>query len=304
MKEPLFDCIAFDADDTLWHNEHLYLNTADAFKHLLAPYAPPERVAERLNEVEIDNLGCYGYGIKAFALSLIETAIDLSDGRITGAEIRRVIDLARAMLAAEVHLLDHAEATVKALAARYPLMVITKGDPLDQEAKVRRSGLAPYFRYVEVVADKTRDIYAAILSKYRLDPARFLMVGNSLRSDILPVVALGGRAVYVPYRTTWAHEHADPTPAERERFFEIEHLGLLPGLVERLEGGGKPSSPAALPGAAAGASRAIAGLLRSEANWPSPGGLRARKLSVVLLPHGSSEADRPARSLSPCGGEG
>lgn len=236
MTQPLFDCIAFDADDTLWHNEHLYLNTTRAFQQLLAPYAPPERVAEHLNEVEIGNLHCYGYGIKAFALSLIEAAIDLSGGRISGAEVRKIIDLARAMLSAEVELLDHAEATVKALAARYPLMVVTKGDLLDQVNKVRRSGLAPYFRYVEVVADKTREAYADLLARHGLEPSRFLMVGNSLRSDILPVVALGGRAVYVPYRTTWAHEHADPTPAERERFFEIEHLGLLPSLVERLEG--------------------------------------------------------------------
>lgn len=238
MKHPLFDCIAFDADDTLWHNEHLYLNTASAFARLLAPYAPPERVAERLHQVEIDNLGCYGYGIKAYALSLIETAIELSGGRITGSEIRKVIDLARGMLAAEVHLLDHAEETVKALAARYPLMVVTKGDLLDQMSKVQRSGLAPYFRHVEVVPDKTRETYASLLERHRLAPQRFLMVGNSLRSDILPVVALGARAVYVPYRTTWAHEHADPTPDERERFFEIEHLGLLPSLVERLEGRG------------------------------------------------------------------
>ncbi len=230
----MFDVIAFDADDTLWHNEHLYLDTIAAFKALVAPYAPAERAGARLSEIEIGNLGCYGYGIKAFALSLIETAIELSSGEISGREIGKIIDLARSMLEAEVQLLEHAANVVQTLAASYPLMVITKGDPLDQGAKVARSGLQRYFRYVEVVSDKTRDSYAGLLAKYRLAPERFLMVGNSLRSDILPVVALGGRAVYVPYRTTWAHEHVEPSAAERARYHELEHLGLLPGLVERL----------------------------------------------------------------------
>ncbi len=230
----MFDCIAFDADDTLWHNEHLYLATVEAFKQLLAPYAPAERAAARLSEVELANLGCYGYGIKAFALSLIETAIELSDGRISGSEIGKIIGLVRGMLAADVELLEHAEDTVRALSASYPLMVITKGDPLDQGAKVARSGLAGCFRYVEVVSDKTCEVYANLLAKHRLAPERFLMVGNSLRSDILPVVALGGQAVYVPYRTTWVHERVEPSPAERERYYELEHLGLLPALVERL----------------------------------------------------------------------
>lgn len=233
----MFDCIAFDADDTLWHNEHLYLTTIEAFSQLLAPYAPAERSAARLREAEVANLGCYGYGIKAFTLSLIETAIELSDGRITGHEIGKIIGLARGMLAADVELLEHAEDTVRTLSASYPLMIITKGDPLDQGAKVARSGLAGYFRHVEVVCEKTRDIYADLLSKHRLAPERFLMVGNSLRSDILPVIALGGRAVYVPYRTTWAHEHAEPTEEERTRYYEIAHLGLLPSLLERLRRG-------------------------------------------------------------------
>jgi len=226
--------IAFDADDTLWHNEHLYRDAAQAFKQLLAPYAPPERSGARLSEVEIANLGCYGYGIKPYALAMIETAIELSDGRISGAEIGKIVDLARGMLAARVELLEHAEQTVRTLAATYPLMVITKGDPLDQTAKVARSGLADCFRYVEVVSDKTREVYAGILARYRLQPGRFLMVGNSLRSDILPVVALGGRAVHVPYRTTWGHECVEPSAEERARYEEIAHLGLLPALVEEM----------------------------------------------------------------------
>ncbi len=230
----MFETIAFDADDTLWHNEYLYTEAQGALKQLLAPYCPPQQVAERLYEIETGNLDCYGYGIKSYALSLIETAIELSGGRVTGSEIRRLIDVARGMMAAQVRLLEHAESTVRQLAARYPLMVITKGDPIDQEAKVVRSGLQPYFRHVEVLGDKTPDTYAALLARHSLAPERFVMVGNSLRSDILPVLALGAQAVYVPYHSTWAHERVEPSADERGRYHEIEHLGLLPGLLERI----------------------------------------------------------------------
>ncbi|MCC7353833.1 MAG: HAD hydrolase-like protein [Anaerolineae bacterium] len=230
----MFDVIAFDADDTLWHTEGLYSGVQDKFKQLLAPYSSAERVEEILHQTEMRNLAYYGYGIKGFALSLIEAAIALSEGRIAGPEIQRLIDLAKEMVTAEVRLLAHAQETVAMLAASYPLMVITKGDLFDQEAKIARSGLRPYFRYVEIVSDKTRDHYAAILAKYRLTPARFLMVGNSLRSDILPVVALGGRAVHIPYHITWAHEDAIPADGDRERYVELAHLGLLPALVKEL----------------------------------------------------------------------
>jgi len=180
------------------------------------------------------NLQFYGYGIKGFALSLIETAIELTEGRIQGDEIHHLIDLAKDMLTAEVQLLDHAADSVARLAAMYPLMLITKGDLFDQETKIARSRLRPYFRYIEVVSDKTDDSYSALLAKYQLDPARFLMVGNSLRSDILPVVALGGQAVYIPYQITWAHETVVLSEQDRSRFFELDHIGLLPALVERL----------------------------------------------------------------------
>jgi putative hydrolase of the HAD superfamily len=229
-----FDVIAFDADDTLWHTEGLYSRVQDRFRQLLAPYADAERIERRMHAIEIHNLQYYGYGIKGFILSLIEAAVELSDGRMPGVEIQTLIDLGREMLAADIRLMDHARDTVAALAAAYPLMMITKGDLIDQETKVARSGLGPYFRYVEVVGDKTRERYAALLAKYDLAPARFLMVGNSLRSDILPVVALGGWAVYIPYPLTWAHEHVHPSEEDRKRFFELEHLGFLPALIERL----------------------------------------------------------------------
>jgi putative hydrolase of the HAD superfamily len=230
----MFDVIAFDADDTLWHSESLYAEAQDRFKQLLAPYCAAKHVEPALHQTEMRNLACYGYGIKGFALSLIETAIELSGGRIAASEIRQVIDLAKAMLGAQVCLLEHAQEAVVRLVGAYPLMLITKGDLFDQEAKLARSGLRPYFRYIEIVSDKTPDRYAALLARYHLDPARFLMVGNSLRSDILPVLALGGRAVYIPYHITWAHERAPVPETDQKGYFELEHLGLLPDLIERL----------------------------------------------------------------------
>ena len=186
------------------------------------------------------NLGYYGYGIKGFALSLIEAAIQLSEGRVQAAEIQQVLGLAKDMLGAKVHLLEHAGEAVARLAAMYPLMLITKGDLFDQETKLARSGLRPFFRHVEIVSDKTPERYADLLARYELDAARFLMVGNSLRSDILPVMALGGRAVYIPYHITWAHEQAPLPETDQRGYYELEHLGQLPALIERLCQGREP----------------------------------------------------------------
>lgn len=229
-----FETIAFDADDTLWHSERLYVNTQARFKELLAHYHSPEWIDERLYQTEMRNLQHFGYGIKAFALSMIETALELTEGRIAGLDIQAMIGWAKEMLAAEVELLDHVAETITRLAERYPLMLITKGDLLDQEGKIARSGLAPHFRYIEIVSDKSRQSYERLLQRHSLTPARFLMVGNSLRSDILPVLALGASAVHVPYRLTWVHETAE-APAGQPGYYEIEHLGLLPDLIERLE---------------------------------------------------------------------
>ena len=232
---PHFETIAFDADDTLWHNERLYADAQARFKQLLAQYHQPEWIEQRLYQTEMRNLQHFGYGIKAFALSMIETAIELTEGRASGADIQIIIDSAKEMLAAEVELLDHVAETVARLAATHTLMVITKGDLRDQESKVTRSGLAAHFRHVEVVSDKSRASYELLLRRHGIAPERFLMVGNSLRSDILPVLALGASAVYVPHKLTWAHEAAEPPPAEHPGYYQIEHLGLLPGLLERLE---------------------------------------------------------------------
>jgi putative hydrolase of the HAD superfamily len=230
----MFDSIAFDADDTLWHNETLYAQAQEKFKELLASYHSPEWVEQRLFETEMRNLQHFGYGIKAFTLSMIETAIELTEGRIRGDEILQIVEAGKAMLKAEVQLLEGVEKTLAILSASYPLMVITKGDLLDQHSKIERSGLAGYFQHIEVVNEKTRESYAAILTRHKVSPEKFLMVGNSLKSDILPVLELGGTAVYVPYSLTWAHETIADQEVNSDRFHKVEHLGSLPALIEEL----------------------------------------------------------------------
>jgi putative hydrolase of the HAD superfamily len=222
--------IAFDADDTLWHNETYYREAEALFCEMLAPYHDAEWIRQRLTETEMGNLAHFGYGIKSFTLSMIETAVELSEGRITGHEVQRIIRLGRDMLAHPVEPLSEVQATLEALQRRYELLVITKGDLLDQESKLARSGLGHYFSGLEVVSEKDEAAYRAILARRKIDPAEFLMVGNSVKSDILPVVAMGGQAVYVPYATTWVHEHV--ADADESAFTTLEHVGLLSAWLE------------------------------------------------------------------------
>jgi putative hydrolase of the HAD superfamily len=231
----MFDVIAFDADDTLWHSEIMYVSAQDKLKQLLSPYHPTDWIEAKLYETEMRNLQHFGYGIKAFTLSMIETAIELTEGRIQGPEVQQIIGWGKEMLQADIRLLDHAKETVTALAQVYPLMVITKGDLLDQQAKIARSGLAGYFKYVEIVSEKSAETYRALLARHNLAPQRFLMVGNSLKSDILPVAAIGGQAVYIPYQFTWAHETV--AQAKSPDYFELTHLGQLPALLENMSKG-------------------------------------------------------------------
>lgn len=229
-----FDVIAFDADDTLWHSESLYAAAQEEYRRLLAPYAEAERIDRVLHETEMRNLAIYGYGVKGFALSMIEAALELSQHRIIGHEVQRVFDLAKQMLSTDVELIAGVAEVVAQLAETYPLMLITKGDLAHQEAKIEQSGLKPYFRTIEIVTGKTPQSYAALLVRHRIEPSRFLMIGNSLRSDILPVLEIGGQAVHVPYVITWAHEHVDVPPEQQGRYHELEHIGQLPTLVAHL----------------------------------------------------------------------
>ncbi|HYG86396.1 MAG TPA: HAD family hydrolase [Azospirillum sp.] len=227
----MIDTIAFDGDDTLWHNESLFSMTQERFRALLAHAAEPATIDARLLAAERRNLGVYGYGIKGFVLSMIETAIEVTDGRIAAADTQSLIDFGKAMLQHPVELLDGVSEVVEALSGRYRLMLITKGDLFDQESKIARSGLAERFAAVEIVSEKDPDTYRRVLERHGVAPERFLMVGNSVRSDILPVLALGGHAVHVPYHVIWAHEVADP-PVDGYR--RIESLRELVGVVEHL----------------------------------------------------------------------
>jgi putative hydrolase of the HAD superfamily len=235
-----FDLIAFDGDDTLWHNERSYRQARERFQRMLANAGmqlSADEIDDSVNRTEVANLSYYGYGVSSFTLSLIETAIDLTRGRVTGADVRELIELAKQMLCEEIELFTSAREAVERLASTYPLMLITKGDLLHQTSKLDRSGLRPFFRYVEVVSHKTPAVYSEILGRHGLEPERFLMIGNSLRSDVLPVIEIGGRAVYVPAELSWAHEHADVPDAARPRVFELRTLQELAGLVEELEVG-------------------------------------------------------------------
>jgi putative hydrolase of the HAD superfamily len=206
----------------------------DRFHKLLAKYQPQGAIDERLDETEDRNVRYYGYGVMSFVLSLIETAIELTGGQFSGDDIAELIALSKEMLTAEVRLFDGAEETLAKLSTRYPLMLITKGDLLHQQSKIEQSGLRERFRHIEVVSEKTTETYRAILTRHHVKASHFLMVGNSPRSDVLPVLGLGGWAVYVPNDLTWSYEKTALPDDAHERCFEVEHLGLVPGLIEKL----------------------------------------------------------------------
>ncbi len=225
--------IGFDADDTLWHNETFFRLTQDRFTQLLADHSDPDHLQARLLAAEKRNLGQYGFGVKGFTLSMIETAIEVSDGHVPARVIAEILAAGREMLSHPVDLLPHARATVTALAADYRVVLITKGDLLDQERKLAQSGLGDLFDGVEIVSDKTPQIYQAAFARHGTGADQGLMVGNSLKSDVLPMLAAGGWGVHVPHGLTWALEQAD-APQGHHRFYEMADLSPLPDLVVRL----------------------------------------------------------------------
>jgi putative hydrolase of the HAD superfamily len=225
--------IGFDADDTLWHNESFFRLTQDRFAALLVDHADKTHLHDRLLAAERRNLGRYGFGIKGFVLSMIETAVEVTEGRVPGTVIADLIAAGHEMLAHPVDLLPHARDTVLALSRTHRILLITKGDLLDQERKLAASGLGDLFHGVEIVSDKTPLVYAAIFARHATRPDRALMVGNSLKSDVLPVLALGGFGVHVPHGDPWALEHAE-APETEARFHTLPHLGDLADLVDSL----------------------------------------------------------------------
>ena len=228
------EIVALDADDTLWHNEHIFVDTKTQFQELLSAYHSAEWIEERLYETEVRNLEHFGYGIKSFALSMIETAVELTEGRVRGSDVQRIVDFAKSMVNQPVQLLDHVEETVKTLAATFPLVLVTKGDLFDQESKIAQSGLGDLFRSVEVVTNKDRSTYEAITNKLDVAPDRFVMVGDSLKSDILPVLDMGGYAIHVPYGTTWRHEEVPEDVLEGYEFQAAASIRDVPRLIGEL----------------------------------------------------------------------
>ena len=198
--------IGFDADDTLWRSQD-YFDAAQAdFERIVAGYVDLDDVAHRLYAVEKRNLALFGYGVKGMVLSMVEAAVEITDARISAGDLHRIVGLGKALLRHPVELLEGVRAAVEAIAADYPVVLITKGDLFHQEAKVRESGMADLFRRIEIVSEKDTATYTRLFEEFDIAPQRFLMVGNSLRSDIAPVLELGGWGVHVPYHTTWAHE--------------------------------------------------------------------------------------------------
>ncbi|TCZ73687.1 HAD family hydrolase [Flaviaesturariibacter aridisoli] len=203
--------IAFDADDTLWVNEPYFRETETAFCQLLESFMPLHSAERALLQTEIKNLPLYGYGIKGFTLSMVETALTISEGHIKAAAIGRILELGKELLARPIELLEGVEDVLLALKERYRLVVATKGDLLDQERKMKNSGIDHHFHHIEIMSDKGVRDYRKLVRHLDIAPEHFLMVGNSLKSDVLPVLELGGHAIHVPYHTTWAHEVVEDT---------------------------------------------------------------------------------------------
>ncbi|WEF23585.1 HAD family hydrolase [Paracoccus sp. S3-43] len=230
--DAMIEAIGLDADDTLWENETFFRVTEGEFVALLGDHAEGADIASRLLDVERANLARYGFGIKGFMLSMVQTAIELTDGRIDGCAIGRILELGQEMLAHPVDLLPGVAQALDALNGRR-LILITKGDLIDQERKIAASGLADRFEAVEILADKSPETYSRILFRAGVAPDRFVMVGNSMKSDVLPVVTLGGHGVFIPHDLTWAVEQAEAP--DHPRAHRLETIADLPALIDRLE---------------------------------------------------------------------
>lgn len=235
MTAPALTTIGFDADDTLWQNEAYFRLTQDRFTALLADHAAPEHLQARLLEAERRNIGAYGFGVKGFTLSMIETAIEVTEGRVPASVIQELLGAGRAMLDHPVELLPHARDAVVALAQSHRIVLITKGDLLHQERKLAQSGLGDYFHAVEIVSDKRPDTYARVFARHGTGADQAAMVGNSLKSDVIPALDAGAFGVYVPQGETWALEAAEE-PAGHPRYAQIPDLAGLSALIARFGG--------------------------------------------------------------------
>lgn len=227
-KEKLNDIqiIAFDADDTLWDNEPLFKEVEKEFCNLLSEYGNKEDISAALFDVEMQNMEYYGYGAKAFTLSLVETAVKVSNGNVAAKTIDQIVNLGKYLLNMPIKLLDGVEDTLEKLNNEYKLVVATKGDLLDQQRKLDRSGISCYFDHVEIMSDKTEKEYKSLATSLNTPPTNIMMIGNSLKSDIYPALAVGMYATYIPYHTMWKHELADEN-ISTNRFYKVDSFSKL-----------------------------------------------------------------------------
>jgi putative hydrolase of the HAD superfamily len=226
--------IGLDADDTLWENEAYYTRAKREFQVILAPFASEEECTQVLERREIENVTIYGYGIKGFTLSMLEAGLELSEGRIGAQEVGALLSVGRRLLAQPVELRPHAGETIQVLAQRFSLILITKGDIFEQGRKISLSGLQEKFTHIEIVGEKTRQTYVTLLNRYGVTPREFVMVGNSLRSDILPVLEIGARAVHIPNENTWSHEDLAESDLEGYQYDVLPDLKALPAFLASL----------------------------------------------------------------------
>jgi putative hydrolase of the HAD superfamily len=215
--------IGFDADDTLWVNEPFYRETEKQFARILSPYYAENEINDELFKIEMQNLALYGYGAKSFVLSMIETALRLSENKITALQISKIIEIGKAQLTLPIELLDGVELVLQKLNPNYKLILATKGDLLDQEQKLKKSGLINYFHHIEIMSDKHENNYRNLIKRLDIEPQDFVMIGNSIKSDILPVINIGASAIHVPYHTTWQHEN-DHEETDNSKFVTVDKL--------------------------------------------------------------------------------
>lgn len=216
--------IGFDADDTLWVNETYFRDAEEEVGHLLSHYETPNKIDQELFRMEMKNLPTYGYGVKGFVLSMIELAIDLSNGRVSNEIIGKILDIGKNMINKPIELLDGVEGVLKTLSKDYRLILATKGDLLDQERKLEKSGLLDYFHHIEVLSEKQEANYEKLLKHLDIKPSEFLMIGNSLKSDILPLVNIGAKAIHVPFHTTWQHEKVSKKETNGLEYKTVDNL--------------------------------------------------------------------------------
>ncbi|MDA0176502.1 MULTISPECIES: HAD family hydrolase [Mesoflavibacter] len=224
--------IGFDADDTLWVNETYFRDAEEEFAKLLSQFETPNKIDQELFKMEMKNLPTYGYGVKGFVLSMVEMAIELSNGTVSNSVITKILNIGKGMINKDVALLDGVEDVLQKLSNKYRLIVATKGDLLDQERKLEKSGLLDYFHHIEVLSDKKEANYSKLLNHLDIKPTEFLMIGNSLKSDILPLLNIKSKAIHVPFHTTWAHEEVTLEESKNKQFHTLKTLKQLPELLQ------------------------------------------------------------------------